>query len=355
MADIPSKRSDSSKRYISSEFWRCEPSFKLGRRTFLGVLYGMAAGISRAVSAERPESPTIGFLSTRQVDEANDLTRAFKKGLETNGFMVGKTVEIEYRWAEFQYQRLPVLASELIGRRVTVIAAVGGAHSGLAAMKLTSVIPIIFVSAGDPIEFGLVKSLNRPEGNVTGISLATVALASKRFELLHELVPAPAIVAMLVNPTSPYFEAEKTELLATARILKREVRLFNAASASEVDAAFDDIVRQKIGALFVSGDPYFDGQRSRLVSLAARYSIPAIYQWREFANIGGLISYGTNILEAYSEAGIYVSKILKGATTKELPVLQPTGFEMVINLKTARDLGLVVPYAILATADFVIE
>ena len=238
---------------------------------------------------------------------------------------------------------------------MAVIAAVGGSHSGLAAKAVTSTIPIVFVSAGDPVTFGLVTSLNRPGGNVTGISMITVALAPKRLELLHELVPAPAAIAMLVNPTSPYVEAETADVKASARVLGRQLRVLNAGTAQEIDAAFATLVQQRAGALLVSGDPFFDSERDRLVALAARYSVPAIYQWREFATIGGLISYGTSILDAYRQAGVYVGKILKGATPADMPVLQPTRFETVVNLKTAKALGVAVPDKLIVAADEVIE
>jgi len=327
---------------------------ELGRRHFLGLLAGTAAGISSTFPAEQKGIPTVGFLSTRAREESRDLTAAFIRGLEVDGIVLGRDVGIEYRWADFQYERLPSLASDLVARQVSVIAAVGGAHSGLAAKVVTSVIPIVFVSAGDPMTFGLVSSLNRPNGNVTGISMITVALAPKRLQLLHELVPAPAVMAMLANPTSPYFEREKIDVLASARTLGRQLRVFTATNAMEIETAFSSL-RDGIGALLISGDPYFDGARDRLVSLAARYSMPTVYQWREFATIGGLMSYGTSILDAYQQAGTYVGKILNGNKPSDLPVLQPTRLEMVINLKTAAALGLFVPSTLLASADELID
>jgi putative ABC transport system substrate-binding protein len=223
-----------------------------------------------------------------------------------------------------------------------------------ALKKVTSVVPIVFVSAGDPIAFGLVSSLNRPNGNVTGISMITVALAPKRLQLLHELVPAPAGMAMLANSSSPYFEQEKMDVMASARALGRKLEVFTASIAMEIETAFSSL-RERTGALLVSGDPYFDGERDRLVSLAARYSVPTVYQWREFATIGGLMSYGTSIHDAYQQAGTYVAKILNGDKPADLPVLQPTRIELVINLKTAATLGLTVPATLLASADETIE
>jgi ABC-type uncharacterized transport system substrate-binding protein len=324
------------------------------RREFITMLGGATAW-PLAAGAQQGATPTIGYLSTRSPSEAKYVTDAFTQGLNENGYVEGRNLAIEFRWADLQYDRLPALASDLVRRQVAVIAAVGGSHSGLAAKAVTSTIPIVFVSAGDPVTFGLVTSLNRPGGNVTGISMITVALAPKRLELLHELVPVPAAIAMLVNPTSPYVEAETADVKASARVLGRQLRVLNAGTAQEIDAAFATLVQQRAGGLLVSGDPFFDSERDRLVALAAHYSVPAIYQWREFATIGGLISYGTSILDAYRQAGVYVGKILKGATPADMPVLQPTRFETVVNLKTAKALGVAVPDKLIVAADEVIE
>jgi putative ABC transport system substrate-binding protein len=325
------------------------------RREFITLLGGAAAAWPVAAGAQQGATPTIGYLSTRSPSEAKYVTDAFTQGLNENGYVEGRNLAIEFRWADLQYDRLPALASDLARRQVAVIAAVGGSHSGLAAKAVTSTIPIVFASAGDPVTFGLVTSLNRPGGNVTGISMITVALAPKRLELLHELVPAPAAIAMLVNPTSPYVEAETADVKASARVLGRQLRVLNAGTTQEIDAAFATLVQQRAGGLLVSGDPFFDSERDRLVALAARYSVPAIYQWREFATIGGLISYGTSILDAYRQAGVYVGKILKGASPADMPVLQPTRFETVVNLKTAKALGVAVPDKLIVAADEVIE
>jgi putative ABC transport system substrate-binding protein len=324
------------------------------RRFLLTSLAGVVA-TPIAAGAQQPAITKIGYLSTRSPREAKDVTDALIQGLKEIGYVEGRNLAIEFRWAELYYDRLPALASDLVRRQVAVIAAVGGAHSGIAAKAATSRIPIVFVSAGDPITFGLVASLNRPGGNVTGISMVTVALAPKRLELLHELVPAPAVIGMLANPTSPYLELETKDVRGSARILGRQVQVLNAATPPEIDAAFATLVRRGAGAVLVSGDPFFDSQRDTLVALAARHRIPAVYQWSEFAAIGGLMSYGTSINDAYRQAGIYSARILKGAKPAELPVLQPTKFEMVINLKTAKALGLTIPPSLLARADQVIE
>jgi putative ABC transport system substrate-binding protein len=324
------------------------------RREFITLLGG-AAMWPLAARAQRSAMTTIGYLSTRSPGEAKYVTDAFTQGLKETGYVEGHNLAIEFRWAELDYDRLPALASDLVRRQVEVIAAVGGAHSGLAAKAATSTIPIVFVSAGDPVTFGLVSSLSRPAGNVTGVSMITVALASKRLELLHELVPAPAAIAMLVNPTSPYVEPETKDVMTSARTLGRQVQVLNASTGREIDTAFTTLVQHRVGSLLVSGDPFFDSERDRLVALAARHAVPAIYQWREFATIGGLMSYGTSILDAYRQSGVYVGKILKGAKPADLPVMQPTKFEFVINLKTSKTLGLEIPPKLLTFADEVIE
>ena len=327
----------------------------MSRRNFIGLLAGAAAAWPRTARAQRPSIPTIGFLSTRSPGEAADLTVAFRQGLKEIGIVEGKNVTLDFRWANLQYDRLPALAAELIRNRVTVIAAVGGIHSGLAAKAATSTIPVVFVSAGDPVDFGLVPSLSRPGGNITGISMVTVALAPKRLELLHASVPAAGTIAMLANPTSPYFGPETKDVQDAARALGREVRVFHARAERDIDAAFAALVQQRAAALLVSGDPFFDSQRDRLVALATRHAIPAIYQWREFATIGGLMSYGSSIADAYRQAGVYTGRILKGAKPADLPVIQPTTYELVINLKTAKALGLTIPSSVLLRANEIIQ
>jgi len=327
----------------------------ISRRAFIGTVVGGLLAAPLAAEAQQAAIKRVGYLSTRSPGEAKYVTDAFIRGLNEIGYVEGTNLAIEFRWAELQYDRLPALASDLVRHQVAVIAAVGGAHSGLAAKAATSTIPIVFVSAGDPITFRLVASLSRPGGNVTGISMTTVALAPKRLQLLHELVPAPAMIAILVNPTSPYVEAETRDVMESGRVLGRQIQVLSAGTPPEIDTAFATLARQGAGAVLVSGDPFFDSQRDKLVALSARHRVPAVYQWREFAAIGGLMSYGTSITDAYRQAGVYTARILKGAKPAELPVLQPTKFELVVNLKTAKALGLTIPPSLLLRADEVIE
>ena len=324
------------------------------RRTFIALL-GATAAYPSAVGAQQRGIPVVGYLSTRSVREADYVTAAFREGLREAGYVEGQNLAIEFRWADLRYDRLPALAADLVQRRVAVIAAVGGIHSGLAAKAATATIPIVFVSAGDPVSLGLVPSLTRHGTNVTGISMITVALAPKRLELLHELVPTATVIAMLANPTSPYFEVETRDMLEAARTRGLRVHVLKASTERDLEAAFAALVQPRAGALLVSGDPFFDSQREKLVALTAQRAIPAIYQWREFAVLGGLVSYGSSITNQYREAGVYTGRILKGDRPADLPILQPTKLELVVNLKTAKALGLTIPQSILVRADEVIQ
>jgi len=310
------------------------------RRDFI-TLFGGAAAWPCAARAQQA-MPVIGFLDTRSPDTMADRMRGFRQGLRESGYIEGDNVTIAYRWAENQIDRLPALAADLVHRRVSVIAAFATAPA-FAAKAATTTIPIVFLAPGDPVRFGLVASLARPDGNLTGINLFTGELSAKRLEILREMVPGATHVAVLVNPTNPSMETTVRDVEAAARATGLQVQVFNASTSREIDAAFARFGRERPDAVFVSLDTFFNSRRAQLVNLASRHALPAIFPTRDIAEIGGLMSYGANILDAFRQVGIYTGRILKGAKPAELPVVQASKFELVINNQTARMLGLTVP------------
>jgi putative tryptophan/tyrosine transport system substrate-binding protein len=327
----------------------------MGRREFVALLGGAAAAWPVVARAQQPAMPVIGFLSGALPGPYAPFAAAYHRGLKETGYVEGVNTAIEYRWAEGEVDRLPALAAELVRRQVAVIAATGGISSALAAKAATTTIPIVFGVAQDPVKLGLVASLNRPGGNVTGVNFLVVDLGSKQLGLLHELVPAAVRVGLLVNPRIPPTELATRDVAAAAAGIGLQIDVVEASDSREIEAAFRTLVRNRADALVVGPDPFFASRRLQLATLATRHAIPAVYNIREYAEAGGLMSYGTSQTETYRQVGIYTGKILKGAKPADLPVVQSSKFELVINLPTARALGLEVPPALLARADEVIE
>ena len=323
------------------------------RREFITLLGGAAATWPLATRAQQT-MPVIGYLSGRSPEDTTHLVAAFRRGLVEDGYVEGQNVAIQYRWALGQVDRLPALAAELAGRSVAILVATGGESAALAAKAATSTIPIVF-STGDPVKAGLVASYNRPGGNATGINLLTQTLEPKRLGLLHELVPQAATIGFLLNPNFPSAEDQSKDMQEAARAIGLHIHVLRANTDREIEAAFETVAQDRIGALAVGASPFFDTRRNTLVALAARHAVPTMYHFREFAAAGGLMSYGIDPVDAYRQVGVYAGRILKGAKPADLPVLQPTKFEFVINLKTAKALSLEIPARLLSFVDEVIE
>jgi putative tryptophan/tyrosine transport system substrate-binding protein len=326
------------------------------RREFITLLGGAAAAWPLAARAQQAAMPVIGFLNAVSIDGMAERLRGFRQGLKDSGYVEGENVAIEYRWAENEVHRLPTLAADLVRRKVAVIAAMGGSAPALAAKAATTTIPVVFAVPGDPVKLGLVGNLARPDGNMTGINFFTAELMEKRLGLLRELVPTAARLAVLIDPNvAASAEATAREMEAAARVLGLQIQMFHASNSADINAAFAAMVRERSDALLVGPGPLFAVRRVQLANLAARHALPASFAVRNIAEAGGLMSYGTDLNDAYRQVGLYTGRILKGAKPTDLPVVQSTKFELVINLQTAWMLGIAIPPALLARADEVIE
>jgi ABC-type uncharacterized transport system substrate-binding protein len=324
------------------------------RRDFIAI-FGGATAWPFAARAQQPAMPVIGFLHSASPEPFAQLVAAFREGLKDVGYVEGQNVAIEYRWANGQYDRLPALASDLVKRQVAVIATAGGSLSGLAAKKATATIPIVFTAGDDPVKVGLVASLNHPGENITGVSVLIGALDAKKLGLLREIAPKATVIGVMENPTLPAVKDRLSSVQEAARNAGQQIQIFFASDEPTLEATFPRLAQSGVGALVVGADPFFNSQRDQLVALAARYAIPAIYETREYVVAGGLMSYGTKLAEGLRQVGIYTGRILKGDKPGDLPVVQSSKFELVINMKTAHALGLTVPNALQLLADEVIE
>jgi len=320
----------------------------------MSALGGATVAWPFAARAQHTPIPVIGFLYVRSPEDSSAQVEAFRHGLAEHGYIEGQTVHIEYRWGRGQYDKMPVLAAELVSLPATLLVA-GAEPSVLAVKAATSSIPIVFVVGTDPIKLGIVASFNRPGGNATGVDILTTSLEAKRLGLLQELIPRANTIGVLVNPKFPYANDQVGQIQTAADALGQHIQIFRASDPSEIDNAFDAIVSQRIAALTVAADPFFDTRRDQLVALASRHEVPVMYQFRQYSAAGGLMSYGIDLSDAYRQAGDYAGRILKGEKPADLPVLEPTKFELVINLRTAKMLGLSIPSGVLANADEVIE
>src|SRR6266446_5757510 len=309
------------------------------RREFMTLLGGAAAAWPLAARAQQPAMPVVGFLGAPSAAPYAPYVAAVHQGLKEVGYSEHQNVAMEYRWADGQYDRLPALAADLVNRRVAVLVPIGGAPATMAAKAATSTIPIVFNLGADPIQLGLVANLNRPGGNITGIAMMTQEIEGKRLELLHELAPSSSSIAILLNPSNAQAQAQESEAHAAARVIGRRVLVLKATTEHEIEDAFAVLARERAGALLVGADTFFLSQATLFVVLTARYSVPTIYTFRAYVDAGGLMSYGSNLLDAYRQTGVYTGRVLKGEKPADLPIVQPTKFELIINLKTARAVG----------------
>ena len=325
------------------------------RREFIGVLGGAAIAWPLAARAQQPAVPVIGLIDSHSPDLHANLLRSFRQGLNETGYVEGRNVAIEYRWSDDRYDRVPELANDLVRRQVTVITTIDGSASALAAKAATSTIPVTFRIGADPVALGLVASLNRPGGNVTGVTSLTVEVGPKRLEVLHELVPTATTMALLVNPTSPLTETLSKDLLAAARILGPRIHVLHASTERDLSSVFVSLLQLRVGGLVIGSDVFFNSRSEQLAALTVRHAIPAVYQYRPFVAAGGLVSYGGSLEDSYRLVGIYTGRVLKGEKPADMPVQQSTKVELFINLKTANALNLTVPNSLLGRADEVIE